>query len=243
MIGMYNGNTLCVLYIIKLFTMCTQCQICWTRKWNFCQYWEYQIWKDRFPQRHSQGLGQSPWRCCWKQKELSLWLWRPWYVSTVFPISTSHHIPASLCPRIAERTFQKSYLSPFAVLLYCLPVEKLMFSWVILSCFCSISQSISACRAGNIFRSSCTTRDLQFDGYSLLFHSAGRWWSVNNFTLRHTYSHYYQLPIKQSTVNQAVFNKQVNLSSTRQLVNHKSGMFGLHLGQPWLPANKNKWDH
>ena len=117
MIGMYNGNTLCVLYIIKLFTMCTQCQICWTRKWNFCQYWEYQIWKDRFPQRHSQGLGQSPWRCCWKQKELSLWLWRPWYVSTVFPISTSHHIPASLCPRIAERTFQKSYLSPFTVLL------------------------------------------------------------------------------------------------------------------------------
>ena len=124
-----------------------------------------------------------------------------------------------------------------------LPVEKLMFSWVILSCFCSISQSISACRAGNIFRSSCTTRDLQFDGYSLLFHSAGRWWSVNNFTLGHKYSHYYQLPIKQSTVNQAVFNKQVNLSSTRQLVNHKSGMFGLHLGQPWLPANKNKWDH
>ena len=29
-----------------------------------------------------------------------------------------HHIRASLCPRIAERTFQKSYLSPFTVLLY-----------------------------------------------------------------------------------------------------------------------------
>ena len=85
----------------------------------------------------------------------------------------SNHIRASLCPRIAERTFQKSYLSSFYSVTVILPVEKLMFSWVILSCFCSISQSISACRAGNIFRSSCTTRDLQFDGYSLLFHSAG----------------------------------------------------------------------
>ena len=134
MIGMYNGNTLCVLYIIKLFPMCTQCQMFWTRKWNFCQYWEYQIWKDRFPQRHSQGLGQSPWRCCWKQRNCLY----DCDVPDMFQLSFQSPLPIIYQHLSVHELLKELFRNRTSLLLQCYCIACLLKNWCSLGSSCLV---------------------------------------------------------------------------------------------------------